>query len=222
MSNSPRTSAKFACLVLASLAGFGPEAFSAEDQFEVILWHLPAKLSAEYKLLRDVAAPSGGQDLAMTGAEMWTVPDARYGALREAATKQGVTLRRLDDSASPELATVMTGSKMTPAQQGMMHKAMESKAAVGMSMIMLPDAATMEYALTKRMNEPAGSAPQTILIPLNEQLTVTAQRTEVSKTDDGYIWRGVIDGSGEPVTLLWWPSGRLAGGQHARHARAHA
>ena len=57
----------------------------------------------------------------------------------------------------------------------------------------------------------AGSAPQTILIPLNEMLTVTARRTEVSKTDDGYIWRGVIDGSGEPVTLLWWPSGRLAG-----------
>ena len=80
-----------------------------------------------------------------------------------------------------------------------------------MSMMKLPDAATMEYALTKRMNAPAGSAPQTILIPLNDKLTVTARRTEVSKTDDGYIWRGVIDGSGEPVTLLWWPSGRLAG-----------
>ena len=92
-----------------------------------------------------------------------------------------------------------------------MHRTMESKAAAGMSMMKLPDAATMEYALTKRMNALAGSAPQTILIPLNEMLTVTARRTEVSKTDDGYIWRGVIDGSGEPVTLLWWPSGRLAG-----------
>ena len=58
----------------------------------------------------------------MTGAEMWTVPDAHYAALREAAAKQGATVRRLDDSASPELATVMTGSKMTPAQQEMMHK----------------------------------------------------------------------------------------------------
>ena len=101
--------------------------------------------------------------------------------------------------------------KMTPAQQEMMHKTMQSKAAVGASMMMLPDAATMEYTLTKRMNAPEGSAPQTMLIPLNDKLTVTAQRTDVSKTDDGYIWRGVIDGSGEPVTLLWWPSGRLAG-----------
>src|SRR5262249_17371996 len=101
--------------------------------------------------------------------------------------------------------------KMTPAQQEMMHNAMGSKAAVGMSMMMLPDAATMEYAMTKRMDAPAGSAPQTILIPLNETLTVTAQRIEIAKTQDGYIWRGVTDGTGEPITLLWWPSGRLAG-----------
>ena len=69
----------------------------------------------------------------------------------------------------------------------------------------------MEYMLTERMNAPTGNAPQTILIPLNDKITVAAQRTDLSKTDDGYIWRGVIDGTGEPVTLLWWPSGRLAG-----------
>lgn len=207
----PRTSVKFIVLAAAILAGFCLKAVTAGDQVDAILSQLPAKSSAEYKALHDLAAPTGGQALAMTGAEMWTVPAAHYSALREAAAKEGVSVRRLDDSASPELATVMTGAKMTPAQQEMMHKTMESKAAVGMSMMKLPDAATMEYALTKRMDAPAGSAPQTILIPLNDKLTVTAQRTEISKTQDGYIWRGVIDGSGEPVTLLWWPSGRLAG-----------
>ena len=211
MRSLPRTSTKFAALVLALLAGLGLAEVSAEERTDVILAHLPAKESPGYKALRELATPTGGQDLAMTGAEMWTVPDARYAALREAATKQGITVRRLDDSASPELATVMTGVKMTPAQQEMMHKTMESKAAVGMSMMKLPDAATMEYALTKRMNAPEGSAPQTVLIPLNDKLTVTARRTEISKTDDGYIWRGVIDETGEPITLLWWPSGRLAG-----------
>jgi hypothetical protein len=186
-------------------------AAAAGDQSEIILSHLPAKTSAEYKALHDVAKPTGGQDLTMTGAEMWTVPEEHFAALREAAAKQGVTVRRLNDSASPEVASVMAEAKMTPAQKEMMHKAMDSKAAVGMSMMMLPDAATMEYALTKRMNAPAGSAPQTILIPLNDKLTVTARRTGITKTDDGYIWRGVIDGTDEPVTLLWWPSGRLAG-----------
>ena len=42
---------------------------------------------------------------------MWTVPDAHYAALREAATKQGVVVRRLDDSATPEVATVMSAAK---------------------------------------------------------------------------------------------------------------
>jgi hypothetical protein len=149
MHSSPRTSAKLAVLGLALFAGFGLAAVSADEQTDVILSHLPAKQSAEYKALRDVAGAIGGQDLPMTGAEMWTVPDAHYAALREAAAKQGATVRRLDDSATPELATVMTGSKMTPAQQEMMHKSMDSKAAVGMSMIMLPGAATTEYALTK-------------------------------------------------------------------------
>ena len=211
MRSSPRTSAKLVALVLALLAGFGLAAVSAEERTDVILSHLPAKQSAEYKALRDVATPTGEQDLAMTGAEMWTVPDARYGALREAATKQDITVRRLGDSATPEVATVMSAASMTPAQQEIMHKTMESKAAVGVSMMKLPDPATMEYMLTARMNAPEGSAPQTALIPLNDKLTVTARRTELAKTDDGYIWRGVIDETGEPITLLWWPSGRLAG-----------
>ncbi len=211
MRSSPRRTAKLAVLGLALFAGFGLAAVSADEQTDVILSHLPAKQSVEYKALRDVAGAIGGQDVAMTGAEMWTVPDAHYAALREAAAKQGATVRRLDDSASPELATVMNSSKMTPAQQEMMRKSMDSKAAVGMSMMLLPDAATTEYALTKRMNAPAGSAPQAVLIPLKDKLTVTARRTEISKTDDGYIWRGVIDETGEPITLLWWPSGRLSG-----------
>ena len=211
MRSRPRTSAMLAAFVLALLAAYGLAGVSAEEQTGVILTHLPDKASAEYKALRDVGAPIGGRDLTMTGAEMWTVPEAHYAALRDAAMKQGVALHRLGDSATPEVATVMSAGSMTPAQQEMMHKTMESKAAVGMSMMKLPDPATMEYMLTERMNAPAGSAPQTVLIPLNDKLTVTARRTELSKTDDGYIWRGVIDETGEPITLLWWPTGRLAG-----------
>jgi len=211
MRRSPPTFVTLAALSLALLAGFGLAGVSADEQTDVILSHLPSKQSAEYKALRAVAGAIGGQDLAMTGAEVWTVPDAHYAALREAAAKQGAIVRRVDDSASPEVAAVLPDAQMTPAQQEMMHKTMESKAAVGMSMMKLPEPASMEYMLTKRMNAPEGSAPQAILIPLNEKLTVTAQRTDITKTQDGYIWRGVIDGTGDPVTLLWWPSGRLAG-----------
>ena len=46
------------------LAGFGLAAVSADEQTDVILSHLPAKQSVEYKALRDVAGAIGGQDLA--------------------------------------------------------------------------------------------------------------------------------------------------------------
>ncbi len=92
-----------------------------------------------------------------------------------------------------------------------MHKSMESKAAMGMRMMELPDAATMEYALTKGMNAPDQGAPPSLVIPLSDKVSVTAKRTGVTKSGDGYIWRGVIDGTDDPVTLLWWPGGRLAG-----------
>ena len=97
---------------------------------------------------------------------------------------------------------------MTPTQQEMMHKTMESKAAVGMSMMKLPDHGIHADGKDERSRR---QHPQTVLIPLNDKLTVTARRTELSKTDDGYIWRGVIDETGEPIRLLWWPTGRLAG-----------
>ncbi len=213
----PRTSIKFVGFLVAILAAFGlAHALIAGEQAEIILTHVPAKSSVEYKALQESGKPIGGQDLAMTNAEMWTVPAENYAALLKTAAAQGVAVRRLDDSASPEMATAMSAEqmqnmKMTPAQQEMMHNTMQSKATVGASMMMLPDAATMEYTLTKRMAAPEGSPPQTLQIPLNDKLTVTATRTGVSKTEDGYVWRGFIDGSGEPVTLLWWPSGRVAG-----------
>jgi hypothetical protein len=78
-------------------------------------------------------------------------------------------------------------------------------------MMDLPKPSVMEYMLTKGMNEPGEGTPATLLIPLNMKDTVTAHRTGITKTADGYIWRGIIDNSGEPVTLLWWPDGRVSG-----------
>ena len=147
----------------------------------------------------------------MTHAEMWSVPRARLDAFLAAAKRQGVGVKRLDQDWN-RLATPMAkDAKMSAKQKKMMHKSMELKAAMGMSMMELPDAATMEYALTKGMNAPDQGTPPSLVIPLSDKLSVTAKRTGVTKADDRYIWRGVIDGTDEPVTLLWWPSGRLAG-----------
>ncbi len=184
----------------------------------VILSNLPEKGSPQYKELSDLAGATDSRDLAMTHSEMWSVPKAHLDALLKAAQQRGVEVTRLDEPANHTVKPMPADTKMSAKQKEMMHKSMDSKAAMGMTMMHLPKPAVMEYMLTKGMNEPDQGAPPTLVIPLNQKETVTAQRTGITKTADGYIWRGNIDGSGEPVTLLWWPDGRVAGTvTHAGH-----
>lgn len=198
-------------LTLAAFAGLQASADTRQDEAGVILSNLPAKGTSQYKELSDLAGATAGQDLDMTHAEMWSVPRERLDRLLAAAKRQGVSVKSLDKTWN-RLATPMPKStKMSAKQKEMMHKSMESKAAMGMSMMELRDAASMEYALTKGMNTRAHGPPPTLVIPLNEKEAVTATRTSISKAGDAYVWRGIIDGNDEPVTLLWWPSGRLSG-----------
>ena len=50
-----------------------------------------------------------------------------------------------------------------------------------------------------------------IVIPLNERETITVRRTSVDMKKDGCTWRGEIEGTGEPVMLMWWKGGRFNG-----------
>ncbi len=210
---------KAARIALIALAGgvavvaFGWQAAAdtGADETGVILSNLPEKGSPQYKELSDVAGATGAQDLGMTHSQMWSVPKARLDALLKAAQQRGVDVTRLDEPANRTVEPMPADTKMSAKQTEMMHKSMDSKAAMGMTMMHLPKPAVMEYMLTKGMNAPDQGAPPSLVIPLNHNVTVTAHRTGITKTEDGYIWRGTIDGSGEPVTLLWWPDGRVAG-----------
>ena len=148
----------------------------------------------------------------MTNAEMWSVPAAQVEALKRAAAAQGVTVTELEPGSSRALVPMDPKTPMTPKQSAMMHDAMGSKAAMGMSMMALPDPKVMEYELTKGMRGPdAGGAGSELMFSLDAATTVTARRLSVEKTPEGYVWHGTIVGTDDPVTLLWWPSGRLSG-----------
>jgi len=148
----------------------------------------------------------------MTKSEMWNVPPERIDALLSEAASRGVIVMKLDQKWNHALAPMQDGDVMTQSQKDMMQGAMQSKAAMGMSMMALPQASVVEYALTKGMNDKAaGKSKTSLIIPLNSNVTVTAERTSISKTSDGYVWRGVVAGSEDLVTLMWWPSGRLTG-----------
>jgi hypothetical protein len=188
-------------------------AAAANDQnIEAVLSNLPASASATYTALYDAAGRPRREILDMTKAEVWSIPAEKWDGVAAAAAAAGVQLGRLDDSWNHALRPMADSVPMTDAQKSMMHEAMESKAAVGMAMMALPTASLTEYALTKGMHagDPAAPQPQ-LIIPISNGNSVTVRRTHVAPIAGGYAWHGVVEETGEPVTLLWWPSGKMSG-----------
>lgn len=205
-------------LLLAPLAGFcmalsaAPVRAEAEQQpVEVIISKLPAPDTPAYRELKAHSLESGDQPLDMTHSEMWTIPADRIEALTNAAEKAGAEIMVLDADWNRVAKSMSADQSMTAEQKDMMQDSMEQKGAMGLHMLELPDARMVELALTKGMTERAYAPPAMLKLPLSKSLMITAERTSIEKTADGYIWRGTIAGTFEPVTLVWWPSGRLTG-----------
>ena len=214
---SRRSSRRIAFALLNSAACLLiPVSLAAADmpagEVGAILSHLPPRDSTAYNELFTSAGKPEGETLDMTKTEMWRVPKKRWNAFKETADRLGVEFKKLDRSWNHAMSPMAPDAAMSDSQKDMMHDAMSSKAVAGMSMMALPDPSIEEYALTKGMHAQAqGAEPSTLVLPLADGKTVTARRTSISKTADGYAWHGTIDETGEPVTLLWWPSGRMAG-----------
>jgi hypothetical protein len=178
----------------------------------LILSHLPPPGSAAYTALKRAAGEPSGQPLEMTTAEMWSVPAQNVEALKRSAADHGVDVMELEANSNRALLPMDPNVPMTQKQGEMMRDAMGSKAAMGMSMMALPDPKVMEYALTKGMGGADAAGPGSeLMLSLDATTTVAARRSSVEKTPEGYVWHGTIVGTDDPVTLLWWPSGRLSG-----------
>lgn len=204
---------------LATLSFYPARSSFGEDRAKIILSHLPPRDSRQYKAIWALAAGGDRQILEMTNSEMWSFAASRMAAVSKAAGELGVSVTRLDQNWNRMLTPYPTMPALTAPQAELRDRTMESKAAVGGSMMKVPDAAVLEYALTKGMNDAQPEAsPATLFTPLNDRFSVTARRTSLRKTAGGYIWHGVLVDSGEPVTLMWWPDGRLTGTiTHAGH-----
>ena len=198
---------------------FGPSHFDSRARADdakpavgLIMEKLPPQSSPHYRKLRKLAGKATGQALHMTKSEVWNVPPEHVDRLIEEAARQGVLVTRIDANWNHTLAPVSESTPMTDDQKRMMTDAMQSKAAMGMSMMALPKASMLEYALTKDMDGAAKDhLSPTVVIPLNATTSITVQRRHIEMQGDSYIWHGTIEGTGEPVTLVCWPGGRLTG-----------
>ena len=148
-----------------------------KDQASLILSNLPAKQSADYKTLRDLAGAGESQDLDMMKSEKWFVPLERLDALLKAAAEKGVRVSRLEENSNWALVPMAEGEKMSPKQKDMMQKAMKSKAAMGASMMKSPAPDALDYALTTDVDEEHPDAPPSLVIPLKDKTVITVRRT---------------------------------------------
>ena len=70
----------------------------------------------------------------------------------------------------------------------------------------------VEYALTRNATAQATSKePAKIVLRLNEKIALTITRTNVDIRSDMCTWRGTVDGTDAPVTIMWWPRVTMAG-----------
>ena len=50
-----------------------------------------------------------------------------------------------------------------------------------------------------------------ITVALSDDTALTIRRTSVEIRSDMCVWRGVVESTGAPATIMWWPGGKMAG-----------
>ena len=224
MPHSPRRAALHSALAFALLAGGSATIWTTRhalaqaqenERVDLIMGGLPAAGSAEYKALLKLAGPDAkGQILPLTKCEVWSIRRRHLAGLRKAATEKSVSVKELDESWNSIFAPMQPGAPMDQRAQTMMDHARKSGSTTDMGMMSARTASMVEYALTKDMANKAQRNPMSVKITLKNNLTVTAIRRSVVIEGDRCIWRGVIEGSENPVTIMWWGNGRITGTIH--------
>ena len=202
---------------LAFVVSTSAYAQKADDRVELIMEGLPPQGTPEYKALIGHAGDAKGHVLKLTKTEMWSVRRSRLEALKRAAAGMNVSVKALDESWNEVFQLMAPTAPMDPKAESMMDLAKQSKSTAGVGMMSAKSANMVEYALTKGMdNMSAAKHPMTIKIALNDKTTITAVRRDVIITTDAItgdrcVWRGVVEGTEQPVTIMWWGTGRMTG-----------
>jgi hypothetical protein len=191
---------------------------SQPERVPLIMTKLPPQTSATYKSIIKHAGKARGQVLTLTKTEMWEVPKENVEAVKKAAASHGALATQLGNDWNQVFHSPPDGMKMkmNDKQKTMMDQAKESKATMGVGMMAAPMAPMIEYALTKdagpNIGGPATSQEAArISIKLSNSTELTIVRTSVDIRKDMCVWRGAVEGTDAPATIMWWPGGKMAG-----------
>jgi len=165
-----------------------------------------------YTALKKRSARATSQVLPLTKAEVWTVPKDDVEGVRKVAARHGVAMSNLSAAWNHIFSKAATDAKMNDKQKLIVDRAKTSAATTAVVLMAAPAPAMVEYALTKDASTPRAikdAASITVALPDDTMLTI--RRESVETKSDMCTWRGVVETTGAPATLMWWPSGKMAG-----------
>jgi hypothetical protein len=162
--------------------------------------------SARSSLLEAGAVPL--QKLSLTKSEVWSVPRERLRSLRSMLPDVAL-IQMEEDGYAAALATTHDG--MDARQNSMLSDAKSSQAMVNWCVVTLPHPAIMEYLLTRSEGSRSDARNLKLEIDLRKDLRVSARVRTVRAIEGGYAWHGIIDNTGEPITLIWRQPAELSG-----------
>jgi peptidyl-Asp metalloendopeptidase len=182
------------------------------ERVPLIMSKLPPQGSALYNAIKRHAGKAKGQILKLTKTEMWAVPKRNVEAVKRAAARHGVGVDQLGRDWNHVFHSAPNGMQMDDKQKSMMDRAKASRASMGVGMMMAPRAPTVEYALTKDADTPAATHDAAkIIVKLSDAKELTITRSSVDIKPTMCVWRGTVDGTDAPATIMWWPGGKMAG-----------
>ncbi|HET6927569.1 MAG TPA: M12 family metallo-peptidase [Hyphomicrobiaceae bacterium] len=193
-----------------------PLAQTPPERVPLIMTKLPPQNSATYKSIIKHAGKARGQVLTLTKTEMWEVPKENVEAVKKAAANQGALATQLGNDWNHMFHSAPSDTKMNDKQMAMMERAKASRATMGVGMMASPMAPMVEYALTKdagpNIGGPATSQEAArVAIKLSDRTELTIVRTSVDIRKDMCVWRGAVEGTDAPATIMWWPGGKMTG-----------
>jgi len=142
--------------------------------------------------------------LALTGAEVWSIPKSETSQLLKHLTALGHKAIKLEDDWKHILMRPNAPVSVTATEQAVVDKVGGLAETVQVNLLKMPPAAVVEHAMTH---------PEArVVLPLSDGKTITLLRTQpIANTDKGSSWRGETEGTGEQAALMLWKDGHLSG-----------
>ena len=205
-------------LALAAIFFLQPASFAAalrsEPRVELLLNGLPERTSKAYgDLLRRAGADVRIQAAGDSATETWSLRRSRLKHLSARLDELGVKRTALDIDWNRLLRPPDRRLKMTNGQELVLEALKSSDETLVVGVLAALKGAPAEYALRSdaRGKTSAVRPGARIVIPFNGEERVTAVRKSVEKKSEGWTWRGEVEGTGEPVLLMWWKGGKFTG-----------